>query len=81
MTHDTAARQPRRRGLWIARELPFPLDSGDRIYSGHLMRAVAEAGVDLTVTGFASEPVAAPPVEWPVFWRRVPGTRRCPRIV
>ncbi len=61
------------KALWIARTLPFPLDAGDRIYSARLMRAFAEAGADLTVTGFAATPAEATPLDWPVRWCTVPG--------
>lgn len=61
------------RGLWIARALPFPLDTGDRIYSARLMQSVAEAGAELTVTGFAPTPTDALPADWPIDWRVVPG--------
>jgi glycosyltransferase involved in cell wall biosynthesis len=61
------------RGLWIARAVPFPLDTGDRIYTARLVQAVADAGVDLTFTGFASQPAHAPPSDWPVRWSVVPG--------
>lgn len=61
------------RGLWIARAMPFPMDTGDRIYSARLMRAVADAGADLTVVGFAADEPAALPTDWPVTWRQVDG--------
>lgn len=65
----------RLRGLWIARELPFPPDSGDRIYTACLLRAVAEAGVDLTVTGFAPESSGDLPDDGLVHWQQVAGSR------
>ncbi|MFM9916815.1 MAG: glycosyltransferase [Rhizobacter sp.] len=61
------------RGLWITRSLPFPLDTGDRIYSARLMRSLADAGADLTVIGFAPTLIDAVPVDWPLRWRVVPG--------
>jgi glycosyltransferase involved in cell wall biosynthesis len=61
------------RGLWITRALPFPLDTGDRIYSARLIRAVADAGADLTVVGFAPTPVNAVPTDWPVRWQLADG--------
>lgn len=64
------------KGLWIARAQPFPLDTGDRIYSARLLRAVAEAGADITFTGFACTPAEAVPADWPVRWCLVPGTPR-----
>lgn len=64
------------KGLWIARAQPFPLDTGDRIYTARLLRAVAQAGADITFTGFASTPPEAVPGDWPVRWRLVPGAPR-----
>lgn len=61
------------KGLWITRALPFPLDTGDRIYSARLMRAVAEAGADLTVIGFAPQPVDAVPAGGSIRWCTVEG--------
>ncbi len=72
-----ATRRPR--GLWITRELPFPMDAGDRIYTARLLRAVADAGADLTVTGFAPQSTAdstpTVPADWPVQWLTVSGQR------
>ncbi|HSV68759.1 MAG TPA: glycosyltransferase [Methylibium sp.] len=65
----------RPRGLWLARERPFPFDSGDRIYTARLARAVAEAGADLTLTGYAAD-AAPPPADWPVRFVRVAGAPR-----
>lgn len=61
------------KGLWIARAQPFPLDTGDRIYSARLLRAVAQAGADITFTGFACESPGSVPGDWPVRWQTVPG--------
>lgn len=60
------------RGLWITRHLPFPADSGDRIYSAQLIQATARAGADLTVVGFAPPQGTTAP-DWPVRWVTVPG--------
>lgn len=40
--------------LWVIRTLPFPQTSGDRVYSAQFIRAVAEAGADVTVIGLAT---------------------------
>lgn len=61
-----------RRGLWLTRSLPFPLDSGDRVYSAKLIRSLAETGVQLTVAGFHAAPDPLP-ADWPVRWHVVPG--------
>jgi glycosyltransferase involved in cell wall biosynthesis len=63
------------RGLWLARELPFPLDSGDRIYAARLARSLAEAGADLTFVGHGSRDRTAVPTDWPVRLHAVPGGR------
>lgn len=63
--------------LWIARELPFPADAGDRIYSANLAGALAEAGGAVRFLGFAadgSEPT--PTAVSPVRWVPVNGARR-----
>jgi glycosyltransferase involved in cell wall biosynthesis len=70
---DRAASRPR--GLWICRELPFPLDTGDRIYTARLQKSVADAGADLTVTGFAPPSNATLPADWPIQWITVTGQR------
>jgi glycosyltransferase involved in cell wall biosynthesis len=66
----------RLRGLWLARELPFPQDAGDKIYSGNLAKALAETGTDLTLVGI--RPAGDPPVpgDWPIKWNVVPGKAR-----
>ncbi|WP_077036409.1 glycosyltransferase [Pelomonas sp. KK5] len=59
------------RALWLCRALPFPLDTGDRIYAARLLRSLAEAGCELTVAGFEGE--ARLPAGWPVRTITVPG--------
>ena len=66
---------PQLKGLWIAREIPFPLDSGDRIYTARLLRSLAEAGARITFTGFANG-FATADRDWPVNWMPVKGARR-----
>lgn len=51
--------------LWISRDLPFPLDAGDKIYSGNMSRAVSEAGVQVRFFGFGTQPPGLA-AEWPV---------------
>jgi polysaccharide biosynthesis protein PslH len=41
--------------LWVIRTLPFPKTSGDRVYSAEFIRAVAEAGAEITVLGLKTE--------------------------
>jgi len=38
----------------VIRTLPFPQNSGDRVYSAQFIRAIAEAGADVTVIGLAT---------------------------
>lgn len=59
--------------LWIARDLPFPLDAGDRIYSANMARAVSEAGLRVRFLAFGD---AAVPADWPVETRTVSGAKR-----
>lgn len=66
----------RLRGLWLARELPFPLNSGDRIYSANLARSLAGAGCDLTFVGLAPASGASVPADWSIVWKTVPGSRK-----
>jgi hypothetical protein len=65
----------RGRCLWLARELPFPLDSGDRIYSAELAQSVARAGVDVTFVGHALSQNMQLPADPPISWRPVAGGR------
>ncbi len=63
------------RCLWIAREMPFPLDSGDRIYSANMIAALADAGSDVHVVGHLT---GGPPARWrtpQIHWHVVPGGR------
>lgn len=64
------------RCLWIARELPFPMNTGDRIYTGNLARAFAQAGTDLTFVGLETQDRDCVPSQWPVRWRAVPGRKK-----
>lgn len=66
----------RLRGLWLSRELPFPPDMGDRIYSSNLAKSLAEAGTDLTLVGMHPEVNATIPADWPIKWQIVPGRAR-----
>jgi glycosyltransferase involved in cell wall biosynthesis len=63
------------RGLWLARELPFLPDRGDRVYSAGLARSLAEAGADLTLAGLAPDGKPEVPAGWPIHWHPVSGPR------
>lgn len=49
------------RCLWVARELPFPADSGDRLYTLGMARSLAQAGVEVTMIGHDVPPGTAVP--------------------
>lgn len=63
------------RCLWISRDLPFPLDAGDRIYSANLARSLADAGAFVRFAGFPGESATAPR-DWPIDWLPVDGEKR-----
>lgn len=60
--------------LWLARTMPFPLTSGDRIYTGKLVQSLASEGVLVTYVGFAGAADTAPSPN--VVWHVVPGGPR-----
>src|SRR5215469_12474348 len=65
------------RCLWLAREIPLPLTSGDKIYTARLAQALVAAGASVTFMGLANP--AAPSVrpaeaiESRIEWSIVPG--------
>jgi glycosyltransferase involved in cell wall biosynthesis len=62
--------------LWVAREIPFPANSGDRIYTGQMVRAFGQANGGVTFVGIAdqaTDPVPASDAE--VRWIAVEGGR------
>lgn len=61
------------RCLWLARSLPFPQDSGDRIYSAQLARALALSGAQVEFVGHRGGAANAPPDDWPLRWHAVDG--------
>jgi len=62
--------------LWIARDLPFPVDAGDKIYSANLARSLARAGARIRFIGFAAPGNAPAPNDWLVEWKGVIGRKR-----
>ena len=60
--------------LWLARTMPFPLTSGDRIYTGKLVEALASRGVAITYAGLAGTAPPTPAAN--VTWHVVPGQTR-----
>ena len=62
------------RCLWLARSLPFPQDSGDRIYSAQLARSLAQAGAEVDYVGHRGVgPASEAPPDWPVRWHAIDG--------
>jgi hypothetical protein len=61
--------------LWIAREIPFPADSGDRIYTGQMVRAFGQAVGGVTFVGIADQQTGTAPDYPQVEWTSVPGPR------
>jgi polysaccharide biosynthesis protein PslH len=72
------------RCLWLAREIPLPLNTGDRTYSAQLAKALTAAGASVTFMGFstsaASSRLAAEAFENRIQWRIIPG-RPNPTII
>jgi len=66
----------RLRCLWISRDIPFPQDAGDRIYSGNLAAALARADVDVCFVGYLQQGVTALPHNWVNQWLTVEGNKR-----
>ena len=61
--------------LWITRELPIPENTGERIYSGRLINALAGAGAELVVLCPEGADGLAPPAT-PARWRAIRGGSR-----
>jgi glycosyltransferase involved in cell wall biosynthesis len=62
--------------LWIAREIPFPANSGDRIYTAQMVRAFGQANGGVTFVGIADQATEAPPADdAEVRWLSVGGGR------
>jgi polysaccharide biosynthesis protein PslH len=52
--------------LWVARDVPFPLDSGDKVYTARMSQSLAEAGVVVTQIAHANPDGTSAPTDWPV---------------
>ena len=61
--------------LWIAREIPFPADSGDRIYTAQLSQSFACANGDLSFIGIADQHTRPAPAGGGMQWNSVGGGR------
>lgn len=57
--------------LWVSRFIPVPMNAGDRVYSGRLATAVAEAGTDLTVLGIEDQELPKARTSGGPNWRSV----------
>jgi polysaccharide biosynthesis protein PslH len=65
------------RCLWISRDIPFPLDAGDRMYSANLALALCDSGMSVRFTGFADHFLDRIPGEFTkVEWVAVGGKKR-----
>lgn len=65
------------RFLWLARDLPCPLDTGSKVYSAHLATSLARAGAHVRLLGHGQSG-EFPPEEARIEWVRVPDGRRRP---
>jgi glycosyltransferase involved in cell wall biosynthesis len=61
------------RCLWLARTIPYPTASGDRLYTAGLVTSLASVGARVTFLGFAA---ADPPGVSEIEWIIVPGRPR-----
>jgi glycosyltransferase involved in cell wall biosynthesis len=65
------------RCLWLAREIPLPLSTGDKTYSARLAQALVAAGASVTFMGLATSTAASRPAaeafEDRIEWSVVPG--------
>jgi glycosyltransferase involved in cell wall biosynthesis len=62
--------------LWLSRTIPLPQNAGDRIYTGHLVEALARAGGKVTYLGLANPDEPMGPLSQlskDVEWHQVPG--------
>ena len=65
---------PRVRCLWISRDIPFPQNAGDRIYSANLAQALANANCEVHFLGYLNADAVQPHSN--VKWLRVSGKKR-----
>lgn len=66
---------PPLRCLWLSRDIPFPQDAGDKIYSANLAAALANADVDVRYLGYL-QPDTQVPAHWVRDWVAVNGSKR-----
>ncbi len=68
------------RCLWLSRDIPFPQDAGDRIYSANLASALARANVEVRYLGYLQSSADAVPEEWVTNWIAVNGPKRSEHV-
>ena len=65
------------RCLWLARQIPLPLNAGDNVYSARLAQALAAAGASVTFMGLATSTASSLPAakafESRIEWITMPG--------
>lgn len=68
------------RCLWISRDIPFPQDAGDRIYSANLARALAQVGAQVCFLGYGPDLAGRLPEPssgaWPIETHALSGNKR-----
>lgn len=73
---DQVSSRKAMRCLWLAREVPFPINSGDRAYSGNLAAAFAQAGVELHFLGLSPSEEPQAPAGLGIRWIQVAQSKR-----
>jgi glycosyltransferase involved in cell wall biosynthesis len=78
LTAASFNRQPDLRCLWLAREIPLPLNSGENIYTARLAQALVDTGASVTFMGLATSAASSLPAaeafESRIEWSIVPGS-------
>ena len=64
--------------LWLARSIPLPPNSGDKLYTGKLVSTIADAGIRVRYVGLADEEfdLSTSDLSKSIDWIIVPGSRR-----
>jgi glycosyltransferase involved in cell wall biosynthesis len=71
----------RLRCLWVSRDIPFPQDAGDRIYSANIASALAHAAdVEVRFLGYLQADAAQVPHDWVSNWVAVNGAKRSEHV-
>lgn len=75
MPHNVVSMNRQIRCLWVGRYIPYPMDSGAKVYSGKLAESLARAGAAVRFLGFGGTD-AVPGNATGVEWISVPKGRR-----